>query len=84
MIPAYIIPVLTNHLWQSTAFAALIGLLVLVLRGNQARMRYWLWVTASTKFLISDFVFSSGGCGRVSTAGGGVWFRTCSANPGSD
>ncbi len=41
-----------NHLWQSTLFAAAAGLLALLLHKNQARMRYWLWLSASVKFLI--------------------------------
>ena len=41
-----------NHLWQSTLFAGVVGLLTLVLRKNPARVRYWLWVAASAKFLI--------------------------------
>ncbi len=52
MIPDYIISGVANHLWQSTAVAALVALLVLVLRGNQARVRYSLWMIASAKFLI--------------------------------
>lgn len=46
------IPALENHLWQSTVVAALVGLLALALRRNQARTRYWLWMIASVKFLI--------------------------------
>jgi bla regulator protein blaR1 len=45
-------PALGNHLWQSTLFAVLAGLLTLALRKNQARARYWLWLVASLKFLI--------------------------------
>ena len=41
-----------NHLWQSTLFAAAAGLLTLFLLKNQARIRYWLWLSASVKFLI--------------------------------
>ncbi len=41
-----------NHLWQSTLFACVAGLLTLTLRRNQARARYWIWLTASVKFLI--------------------------------
>ena len=41
-----------NHLWQSTLFAIIAGLLTLILRKNQARARYWLWLAASLKFLI--------------------------------
>jgi len=43
---------LLNHLWQSTLFAAVAGLLTLLLRRNRARARYWLWLAASVKFLI--------------------------------
>ena len=43
---------LTNHLWQSTLFAAIAGLLTLALRNNCARVRYWLWFAAAVKFLI--------------------------------
>jgi beta-lactamase regulating signal transducer with metallopeptidase domain len=43
---------MANHLWQSTVFTIVVGLLALALRKNQARTRYWLWMTASLKFLI--------------------------------
>jgi bla regulator protein BlaR1 len=43
---------LLNHLWQSTLFAVLAGLLTLILKRNSARTRYWLWFAASVKFLI--------------------------------
>lgn len=45
-------PALGNHLWQSTLFAVIAGLLTLTLRKNRARARYWLWLAASVKFLI--------------------------------
>jgi bla regulator protein BlaR1 len=45
-------PALGNHLWQSTLFAGIAGLLTLLLRKNRARARYWLWLAASVKFLI--------------------------------
>jgi bla regulator protein blaR1 len=41
-----------NHLWQSTIFAALAALLALVLRRERARVRYWVWLAASLKFLV--------------------------------
>ncbi|MGD0499930.1 MAG: M56 family metallopeptidase [Bryobacteraceae bacterium] len=41
-----------NHLWQSTGFAAVAVLLALALRANHARVRYWLWMAASVKFLV--------------------------------
>jgi uncharacterized protein (TIGR03435 family) len=59
MIPKYLsaiwaatAPALGNHLWQSTLFAILAGLLTLILPKNHARARYGLWLAASVKFLI--------------------------------
>jgi bla regulator protein BlaR1 len=43
---------LFNHLWQSTVFAGVAGLLTLALRRNRARVRYAVWLAASLKFLI--------------------------------
>lgn len=43
---------LVNHLWQSTAVAAIAWLLVLALRKNHASLRYWVWMSASVKFLV--------------------------------
>jgi bla regulator protein blaR1 len=45
-------PAVGNHLWQSTLFAIAAGLLTLMLRKNQARTRYWIWMAASLKFLV--------------------------------
>src|ERR1700730_775454 len=59
MIPHYLSPIwvaiapaLGNHVWQSTLFAITAGLFTLILRKNQARIRYSLWLAASMKFLI--------------------------------
>jgi bla regulator protein blaR1 len=41
-----------DHLWQSTLFAAVAGLLTLLLRKNRAAIRYGLWLAASMKFLV--------------------------------
>lgn len=41
-----------NHLWQSTLFAGVVGILALMLRSNRASTRYWLWLAASAKFLV--------------------------------
>jgi beta-lactamase regulating signal transducer with metallopeptidase domain len=41
-----------DHLWQSTLFAMVIGLLTLAFRRNRARVRYALWLSASVKFLV--------------------------------
>lgn len=43
---------LADHLWQSTAVAALAALLAVALSRNHARVRYWLWMAASVKFLL--------------------------------
>ncbi len=43
---------LTNHVWQSTVFAALAGLMTVAFRKNRAHVRYWLWLSASLKFLL--------------------------------
>jgi bla regulator protein BlaR1 len=49
---AVVAPAMGNHLWQSTLFAGVIGVLTLALRNNRAQIRYWLWLAASLKFLI--------------------------------
>jgi len=41
-----------DHLWQSTLSAVLAAILAFFLQKNQARVRYWIWLTASVKFLI--------------------------------
>jgi beta-lactamase regulating signal transducer with metallopeptidase domain len=46
------IAAILNHLWQSTLFALFAGLLTLVLLNNSAQIRFWLWFSASVKFLI--------------------------------
>ena len=51
MNPDYLRAV-ADHLWQSTLFTGVAGLLTLALRENRARVRHWLWLTASCKFLI--------------------------------
>jgi len=52
MIPDDFTLALANHLWQSTLFAGIAGLLALVLRKNHAKTRHGLWLAASVKFLI--------------------------------
>ena len=52
-----IAPALADHLWQSSLFALGAALLTLLLRRNHARARYWLWLTASIKFLVPFFWF---------------------------
>jgi beta-lactamase regulating signal transducer with metallopeptidase domain len=41
-----------DHIWQSTLFAMVVGLLTLAFRRNRARVRYALWLCASVKFLV--------------------------------
>src|ERR1700684_2365594 len=43
---------LANHLWQSSLFACVMGLLTLMLRRNRAAVRHGLWLAASVKFLV--------------------------------
>src|SRR5262252_7973468 len=47
---------IANHLWQSTLFAGVAGLLTLLLRKNRAETRYSLWLIASMKFLLPFFL----------------------------
>jgi uncharacterized protein (TIGR03435 family) len=43
---------IANHLWQSTLVMLVAWLLTLVLKRNQARTRYWIWMVASLKLLV--------------------------------
>ncbi|MCL2661061.1 MAG: hypothetical protein FWD64_11175, partial [Acidobacteriaceae bacterium] len=43
---------LVQHLWQSTVVCAALWLLTLMLRRNNARVRFRLWLLASIKFLL--------------------------------
>ena len=53
------IGILAAHLWQSTLFAGTAALLTLAFRANKARVRYWLWLIASYKFLIPFALLTS-------------------------
>jgi len=56
------ISALTNHLWQSTWFAAAAALLAFALRKSKAEIRFWLWLSASCKFLLPfSLLMSLGG-----------------------
>jgi beta-lactamase regulating signal transducer with metallopeptidase domain len=59
-----------NHLFQTTLFAAAVALLTIILRKNGAHVRYWLWLSASVKFLIplSALVGVGGLLGRHAAA----------------
>jgi bla regulator protein BlaR1 len=50
---------LVNHLWQSTAFAAIAWLLTLALLKYPARVRFSVWMLASIKFLIPFALLTS-------------------------
>ncbi len=67
MNPAYLSP-LANHLWQSSLFAGTAALLTLALGNNCARVRHWVWLLASWKFLIPFSVLIS--------LGGQIHWRT--------
>ena len=43
---------LFNHLWQSTVFALAAAAVAWGLRRHQARVRFWVWMAASVKFLV--------------------------------
>ena len=47
-----IAPGLANHLWQSTLVALAAGFLTVAFLNNRAQVRYWLWFSASLKFLL--------------------------------
>jgi beta-lactamase regulating signal transducer with metallopeptidase domain len=47
-----VIAALLDHLWQSTLFAGAIALSMPLFRRQSASLRFWLWFTASMKFLI--------------------------------
>ncbi|MCU1322726.1 MAG: hypothetical protein JWM43_2375 [Acidobacteriaceae bacterium] len=44
---------LSDHLWQSTVFAAVVWLMTFLLRKSRAHIRYRLWLAASVKLLLS-------------------------------
>jgi bla regulator protein blaR1 len=46
-----------DHLWQSTLFTLVVGILVLTLQSNKASVRFCLWFAASLKFLIPLSLF---------------------------
>jgi beta-lactamase regulating signal transducer with metallopeptidase domain len=43
---------LLNHLWQSTTYTLIVVLLAILFRKYAAGIRYWLWFSASVKFLV--------------------------------
>src|SRR5688572_24108756 len=65
-----------DHLWQSTLVAAVIALAAIGLRHNNARVRHWLWLAASMKFLVP---FAA-----LVAIGGAVTWRTVAIVPFSE
>jgi len=51
----------SSHLVQSTLFAGAVTLLTLAFRVNRAQVRFWLWLSASLKFLIPLALLSMAG-----------------------
>ena len=51
----------SSHLVQSTLFAGAAALLTLAFRANKAEVRFWLWLSASLKFLIPFALLSIAG-----------------------
>jgi bla regulator protein BlaR1 len=51
------IPMVADHLWQSTLFAIAAGLLTLAFQKHRAAVRFWLWFAASLKFLVPFAAF---------------------------
>src|SRR5437868_15312974 len=54
---------ISSHLVQSTLFAGAAALLTLAFRANRAQVRFWLWLSASLKFLIPFALLSIVGSG---------------------
>jgi bla regulator protein blaR1 len=50
---------LFNHLWQSTVMVLMAWLVTFALRPNPARVRYWVWMFASVKFLVPFALLAS-------------------------
>src|SRR2546429_381991 len=51
----------SSHLVQSTLFVGAAALLSLAFRANRAEVRFWLWLSASLKFLIPFALLSIAG-----------------------
>jgi uncharacterized protein (TIGR03435 family) len=49
----------SNHLWQSTLFAAAVALAAVALRRKHAGVRYALWLAASIKFVVPFAAFDA-------------------------
>jgi bla regulator protein blaR1 len=62
---------LVNHLWQSTVVVGIVWLLAVAFKKNQARVRYWVWMVASVKFLVPLSLLIAAG----------EWLRSLMATP---
>jgi bla regulator protein BlaR1 len=51
----------SSHLVESTLFVGAVALLTLAFRANRAQVRFWLWLSASLKFLIPFALLSIAG-----------------------
>jgi beta-lactamase regulating signal transducer with metallopeptidase domain len=69
------IAAMLDHLWQSTLFAGAAGLVTLLLQRNAARARFWLWFTASVKFLVPFAALSALGAALLPKPGAPVLAR---------
>ena len=54
------IGLMLDHIWQSTLFAAVAGLVAFLLRANSASVRYGIWLSASLKFLFPLALLTAG------------------------
>ena len=61
MFDSIAIDSIATHLWQSTFFAIAVALLTLAFRRNRARVRFWMWLSASLKFFIPFALMLSAG-----------------------
>jgi beta-lactamase regulating signal transducer with metallopeptidase domain len=50
-----------DHIWQSTLFVAVAGLLTFFFSSNSAGVRYGIWLSASLKFLFPLALLTAGG-----------------------
>ena len=60
-MPDNLTAAVVNHLWQSTGVAAIAWLLAVALKKNDARVRYWVWMAASVKFLLPFSLLKAAG-----------------------
>lgn len=64
---------IVNHIWQSSCFALAAGALAFMLRRYSPKVRYWVWLSASLKFLLPWTLLVS--------LGSAIPWRTTSVSP---